>query len=163
MEDLRIQILELLKENSKIPVEDMAKMLDQDVEVIEEAIRAMEEDGTIIKYSTVINWEKASDEQVVAMIDVKVAPKRGQGFDALAERIYRFPEVQSVYLMSGGYDLSVIIEGKNLKQVANFVSARLSPLEDVVSTTTHFILKKYKENGVILHEKNEDCRLVISP
>ncbi|OEF98509.1 Lrp/AsnC family transcriptional regulator [Desulfuribacillus alkaliarsenatis] len=163
MTELQLKVLQLLKENSKITAKEIASMLDQEVEAIEQLIQDMEADGTIVKYTAIVNWEKVASEQVIAMIDVKVAPKRGQGFDALAERIYRFPEVQSVYLMSGSYDLSVVVEGNNLKQLAEFVSARLSPLEDVVSTTTHFILKKYKENGVILNDKEKDQRLVVSP
>lgn len=163
MANLQLKVLELLKDNSKISAKEIANMLDETVETIEQLIKELEENGTIVKYTAVVNWEKVASEQVIAMIDVKVAPKRGQGFDALAERIYRFPEVQSVYLMSGSYDLSVVVEGNNLKQLADFVHARLSPLEDVVSTTTHFILKKYKENGVIFNDKKNDQRLVVSP
>jgi len=163
MTELQMKLLHLIEDNGKISVKEIADMLELDIEQATQMIKELEEDGTIVKYTAVINWENVATERVIAMIDVKVAPKRGQGFDALAERIYRFPEVQSVYLMSGSYDLSVVVEGKNLKQVAKFVSARLSPLEDVVSTTTHFILKKYKENGVILNGKNNDQRLVVSP
>lgn len=163
MTNLQLKVLELLKDNSKITAKELANMLDEKIDTIENLIKELEDNGTIVKYTAVVNWEKVASEQVIAMIDVKVAPKRGQGFDALAERIYRFPEVQSVYLMSGSYDLSVVVEGKNLKQLADFVHARLSPLEDVVSTTTHFILKKYKENGVILNDKKNDQRLVVSP
>ncbi len=163
MTNLQLKVLQMIKDNSKITHKEIADMLDQDVAIISDLVQELEQNGTIVKYSAVINWENVPDDQVIAMIDVKVAPRRGQGFDALAERIYRFPEVQSVYLMSGSYDLSVVVEGKNLKQVANFVSARLSPLEDVVSTTTHFILKKYKENGVILNDKDNDQRLVVTP
>jgi DNA-binding Lrp family transcriptional regulator len=163
MTELQMKLLHLIEDNGKISVKEIADMLELDIEQATQMIKELEEDGTIVKYTAVINWENVATERVIAMIDVKVAPKRGQGFDALAERIYRFPEVQSVYLMSGSYDLSVVVEGENLKQVAKFVSARLSPLEDVVSTTTHFILKKYKENGVILNGKNNDQRLVVSP
>ncbi|OEH85728.1 AsnC family transcriptional regulator [Desulfuribacillus stibiiarsenatis] len=163
MTEIHLQIAQLIRDNSKITHNEIAKMLDLEEQKVTELVREMEENGTIVKYTAMINWEKVSSEQVIAMIDVKVAPKRGQGFDALAERIYRFPEVQSVYLMSGSYDLSVVVEGDNLKQVAEFVRSRLAPLEDVVSTTTHFILKKYKENGVIFDNSKNDERLVVSP
>lgn len=163
MTELQMKVLNILKENSKASAKDISRMLDQEPQFVQETIDFLEETGVIVKYATIINWDKVPGEQVIAMIDVKITPRRGLGFDGLAERIYRFPEVQSVYLMSGSYDLSVVIEGKTLKEVAEFVSARLSPLEDVISTTTHFILKKYKENGVIFDDKEQDQRLVVSP
>ncbi|WP_035099958.1 Lrp/AsnC family transcriptional regulator [Aneurinibacillus terranovensis] len=158
------ELLHLLEENSRRSTETMATMLDVGVEEVEQAISRMEKDKIIIKYPAIVNWEKAGDNDLVtAMIDVKVTPKRDVGFDDVAERIYRFPEVQSVYLMSGAYDLSVVIEGKTMRQVAQFVSEKLSALDSVISTTTHFILKKYKHDGVILEQPEDDKRMVVAP
>jgi len=123
----------------------------------------MEKDGVISSYHTLINWEKTDREYVTALIEVKVAPARGQGFDKIAERIYRFDEVKAVYLMSGGYDLTVIMEGKTMKDIAYFVSDKLAPLESVLSTATHFVLKKYKDYGEILvGDKPVDERMIVS-
>ena len=158
------EILEILQDSSRTNVEEIALRLGMDVTEVAKIIKDYEADGTIIKYHTLINWEKAGEETVSALIDVGVVPQRDVGFDVCAERIYRFPEVKSVYLMSGGYDLSVLIEGKTMKEVALFVAMKLSPLEYVSSTATHFVLKKYKQDGIILVENNkEDQRLVISP
>ena len=126
-------------------------------------VKAMEEDGTICGYHTLIDWDKTSIEKVSALIEVRVTPQRGQGFDNIAERIYKYPEVNSVYLMSGGYDLLVTLEGKSLKEVSSFVSDKLSTLDTVLSTTTHFILKKYKDHGTIMAKKFEDTRLLMTP
>lgn len=160
---MRRDILELLQENSRLTPEQIAAMLDLSAEEVRREIREMEDKKIIVKYSTVINWEKAEVESVSALIDVKVLPERGVGFDTIAERIYRYPEVQSVYLISGTYDLAVIVEGKTLKEVARFVAEKLAPLEHVQSTSTNFILKRYKQNGIILDGKEEDKRLVVSP
>lgn len=157
------KLLELLQDNCKISTQDLASMLNIPLEEVETQIRELEANKTIIKYHTFINWEKAGDESVAALIDVKVTPQRGVGFDQVAERIYRFPEVKSVFLMSGGYDLSVLVEGKTMKEVALFVAIKLATIEDVQSTTTHFVLKKYKQEGVILEDQEADHRLVISP
>lgn len=157
------ELLEILQANSRLNPEQIAAMLDQDEEEIIERIRTFEEKGVIVKYHTLINWEKAGDEVVSAMIEVKVTPQRGAGFERVAERIYRFPEVKAVYLMSGGYDLSVLVEGRSMKEVALFVSSRLATIEDVQSTGTHFVLKKYKQEGIILEDKEKDRRLVVSP
>lgn len=157
------ELLEILQANSRLNPEQIAAMLDQDEEEIVERIREFEEKGVIVKYHTLINWEKAGDEVVSAMIEVKVTPQRGAGFERVAERIYRFPEVKAVYLMSGGYDLSVLVEGRSMKEVALFVSSRLATIEDVQSTGTHFVLKKYKQEGIILEDKEKDRRLVVSP
>jgi DNA-binding Lrp family transcriptional regulator len=158
------ELLHLLEENSRRTVETMATMLDVPVSDVEEAIKRLEKDKVIIKYPAIVNWQKVHENDLVtAMIDVKVTPKRDVGFDDVAERIYRFPEVQSVYLMSGAYDLSVVIEGKTMRQVARFVSEKLSALDSVISTTTHFILKKYKHDGVILEQPEDDKRMVVSP
>ena len=126
-------------------------------------LAAMEAEGIICGYHTLINWEKTSIDKVTALIEVRVTPQRGQGFDNIAERIYKYPEVRSVYLISGGYDLMVTLEGKRLKEVSNFVSDKLSTLDSVLSTATHFILKKYKDHGTILSKKSVDEREMITP
>jgi DNA-binding Lrp family transcriptional regulator len=141
----------------------LATMLDVPAEEVVRAIKEMEAQHVIVKYATVVNWSKIDDEKVTALIEVQITPERGRGFDAIAERIYLLPEVKSVYLMSGGYDLLVEVEGKNLKEVASFVSSKLSPIERVLSTKTHFILKKYKQNGIIFEDYIEDHRMHISP
>jgi DNA-binding Lrp family transcriptional regulator len=162
--DKQRELLHILEENSRRSAETIATMLDTTVEDVKETIAQLEKEKVIIKYPAIVNWEKVEqDDLVTAMIDVKVTPKREVGFDDVAERIYRFPEVQSVYLMSGAYDLSVVIEGKTMRQVAQFVSEKLSALDSVISTTTHFILKKYKHDGVILEQPEDDKRMVVTP
>ncbi|ERI07058.1 Lrp/AsnC family transcriptional regulator [Aneurinibacillus aneurinilyticus] len=162
--DKQWELLHILEENSRRSAETIATMLDTTVEDVKETIAKLESEKTIIKYPAIVNWEKVhANDLVTAMIDVKVTPKREVGFDDVAERIYRFPEVQSVYLMSGAYDLSVVIEGKTMRQVAQFVSEKLSALDSVISTTTHFILKKYKHDGVILEQPEDDKRMVVTP
>ena len=126
-------------------------------------LAALESEGIICGYHTLINWEKTDIEKVSALIEVRVTPQRGQGFDNVAERIEKYPEVRSVYLMSGGYDLMVILEGKTLREVSSFVSDKLATLEPVLSTATHFILKKYKDHGTMLTQKKEDEREKITP
>ncbi|GAX91093.1 Lrp/AsnC family transcriptional regulator [Effusibacillus lacus] len=160
---LKLQILNLLEENSRLSHEDIASMLGVDPAEVTRWIKEMEQDKIILRYSTVINWDKVDTHKVTAVIDVKVTPQREVGFDAIAERIYRFPEVKSVSLMSGAYDLQVVIEGMHLKEVANFVAEKLSTIEHVNSTTTHFLLKTYKSNGVIFDDHEDDQRLVITP
>lgn len=160
-----IEILSILEENHTIPIEDIAKMVDSNAENVTKIIKKLEEDNIIVSYPALINWSKVDGkENVIAMIDVKVTPSRGVGFDEVAERIYRFPEVTSLYLMSGTYDLSITIEGRTMTEIATFVSKKLSTIDNVISTTTHFMLKKYKHDGVIL-EGNEDIdrRMVVSP
>lgn len=152
------EILEILEKNSKVTDEQIAVMLNKSVEEVRAAIKKYEEDGVILGYTSMINWEKTSKESVIALIEVKVTPQRGQGFDKVAERIYKFPEVKSCYLMSGGFDLTVIVEGKTMKEVALFVAEKLSPLDSVLSTATHFVLKKYKDKGVIFEEDFKDDR-----
>lgn len=132
-----------------------------EIDVVNE-LAALEAEGIICGYHTLINWEKTSVERVNALIEVRVTPQRGQGFDSVAERIYKYPEVHAVYLISGGYDLLVTLEGKTLKQVSTFVSEKLSTLDQVLSTATHFILKKYKDHGTILAEE-EDLREKVTP
>ena len=128
-----------------------------------EELEALEREGVICGYHTLIDWEKTSNEKVTALIEVRVTPQRGQGFDKIAERIYRYPEVRSVYLISGGYDLMVILEGKSLKEISAFVSDKLSTLDTVLSTATHFILRKYKDHGTVMARKKEDEREMITP
>jgi DNA-binding Lrp family transcriptional regulator len=158
------EIAELLQKDARLTPEDIASMLNKPVEDVREKIRQMEEDGTIIKYSAVINEEKLpkQKDKVVAFIEIQVQPEREKGFDALAERIYQFPQVTSLYLMSGRYDLLAVVEGDNLKEVAFFVSDKLSTLDNVKSTTTHFLLKKYKENGTMLFKQNKLERLNVA-
>ena len=152
------EILEILEKDCKVSEEKIAVMLGKSVEEVRDTIKRLEKDNIIVGYHTLINWEKSEKEKVTAFIEVKVTPQRGQGFDKVAERIYLFPEVKACYLMSGGFDLSVIVEGNTMKEVALFVAEKLAPLESVLSTATHFVLKKYKDNGVIFEEKPEDDR-----
>ena len=135
---------------------------EEEINVVNE-IAAMEAEGVICGYHTLIDWEKTSIEKVSALIEVRVTPQRGQGFDTIAERIYKYPEVNSVYLISGGFDLLVTLEGKSLKEVANFVTDKLSTLDTVLSTATHFILKKYKDHGTVIAKKYVDERLKMTP
>lgn len=152
------EILEILEKNSRATCEDIAVMLNRSVEEVRTAIKKYEDEGVILGYTSMINWEKTSKENVIALIEVKVTPQRGQGFDKVAERIYKFLEVKACYLMSGGFDLTVIVEGKTMKEVALFVAEKLSPLDSVLSTSTHFVLKKYKDKGVIFEEDYKDDR-----
>ena len=158
------QILDAISKNSRFSTEDLAAMLAVDEETIRKKIQEMEEGNVICGYPTLINWDETDCEKVTALIEVKVTPQRDMGFNKVAERIYRFDEVESVYLMSGGFDLTVIIEGKSMKEVARFVSEKLSTLESVNSTATYFVLKKYKEHGLIMtKDKNEQERMLITP
>lgn len=160
---MREQILSVIEKNSRIDTNELAIRLGTTEAAIVEEMAAMEKEGVICGYHTMINWEKTSEEKVTALIEVRVTPQRGQGFDNIAERIYKYPEVKSVYLISGGYDLLVTLEGKTLKEVSSFVSDKLSTLETVLSTATHFILKKYKDHGTIMTTKSEDERMMITP
>ncbi|MFP3421126.1 Lrp/AsnC family transcriptional regulator [Bacillus sp. SIMBA_154] len=158
------EILEILDENSRTDLNTIAKMAGVTAEEAEAIIQKLEDQKVIIDYSTMIDWRKVDGhEGVTAMIDVKVTPKRGVGFDEIAERIYRFQEVESVYLMSGVYDLSVVIRGRSMSDIARFVSEKLSTLDSVVSTTTHFILKRYKHDGKVFETGDDDKRIVVSP
>ena len=152
------EVLKLLEKNSKLTEEQIAVMLGKSVEEVRDAIRTAEEENIILGYNTIINWEKTGNEKVIALIEVKVTPQRGEGFDKVAERIYWFPQVKACYLMSGGFDLTVIVEGKTMKEVALFVAEKLAPIESVISTATHFILKKYKDEGTVFEKKSEDDR-----
>lgn len=153
----------MIEKNSKIGVKEISVMLGEEEIAVANELKAMEEEGVICGYHTLIDWEKTSIEKVSALIEVRVTPQRGQGFDNIAERIYNYPEVNAVYLISGGYDLLVTLEGKSLKEVSSFVSQKLSTLETVLSTATHFILKKYKDHGTVLCKKYEDERELITP
>ena len=159
---MREKILNYIEQNSRIDIADLALLLGSDEVTIMNELEQMEAEHIICGYHTLINWDKVGVEKVSALIEVRVTPQRGQGFDKIAERIYNYPEVNSVYLISGGYDLLVTIEGKTLKEVSTFVSYKLSALEYVLSTATHFILKKYKDHGTIFAEKHEDYREVVS-
>ncbi|WP_243495231.1 Lrp/AsnC family transcriptional regulator [Priestia aryabhattai] len=164
LEEKELEILEILEKNSRISIDSISKMVDLTFEETSNIVKKLEREKVIVQYSADINWRRVDGHAgVTAMIDVKVAPKRGVGFDEIAERIYRFQEVKSVYLMSGAYDLSVIIEEKSMSEVAFFVSEKLSTLDSVLSTTTHFIMKKYKHDGTIYDQGDEDRRIVVSP
>ncbi|MCD7814799.1 MAG: Lrp/AsnC family transcriptional regulator [Lachnospiraceae bacterium] len=160
---MREQILSLLEKNSKIDLGELAVLLGSSEEIIQKEVEAMEQEQVICGYHTLIDWEKTNSEKVTALIEVRVTPQRGQGFDTIAERIYNYPEVQSVYLISGAYDLLVILQGKTLREVSSFVSDKLSTMDSVLSTATHFILKKYKDYGTILGKKEKDERMLVTP
>jgi len=158
------EIIEILEKDARTTPEEIAKMLKIKVPVAKEAIKKLEKEGVILKYKTVINKDllKSEEPTVRALIEVSIVPQKDLGFDHIAERIYSFPEVSSCYLISGTYDLLVIVEGKNIQTVSKFVAEKLSCLENVRRTTTHFMLKKYKEDGVILKHKEENKRIAIS-
>lgn len=161
---MKKQILDIISKNSRFSTEDIAAMLGTDIKTVEDTIKEMEEDKVICGYPTLINWDNTEFEKVTALIEVNVTPQRDMGFNKVAERIYKFEEVESVYLMSGGFDLTVIIEGKSMKEVARFVSEKLSTLEYVNSTATYFVLKKYKEHGLTMaREKDKEERMLITP
>ncbi len=157
------EILELLESNDRLTPAEIAVMLGIGEAAVKERIAELEAEKVIINYRAMVNWEKAGVEKVAALIEVKVTPQRDVGFDEIAERIYRFPEVKSVFLMSGAYDLMVLVEATTMKDAALFVSQKLATIENVQSTATHFVLKKYKLEGVILEDKEEIERLVVSP
>lgn len=156
------EILDLLRQNARLSAEDIAAMTKKTVDEVKAIIKKLEDDGVILKYAAIVNPEKdkVAKDKVVAEIQIQVQPQREHGFDAIADRIYRFPQVKSLYLMSGGYDLKVLIEGDNLKDVALFVSEKLSTLEGVRSTKTNFVLKTYKENDIVYVEDERDRREV---
>jgi len=156
------KILEILENDCNTPLEQIALMTDSDTAAVAAAIDELKNDNIILKNKAVINWEKTNKEFVTALIELKVTPQRGEGFDKIAERIYKFPEVKSVYLMAGAFDLTVIIEGKTMKEVALFVANRLAPMDSVISTGTHFVLKKYKDEGIIFDADETDNRQVIT-
>jgi len=160
---MREKILHLLEKNCRIDLHEAAIMLGIDEVELANEIAKMEKEKIICGYHTMINWDNTSDDIVSALIEVKVTPQRGLGFDKLAQRIYKFDEVDCVYLMSGGFDFTVIINGRSMKQVAMFVAQKLSVMEGVLSTGTHFVLKKYKEHGTVLVNENNDERMIVTP
>ena len=160
---MREKILGIIEKNSRVDVKELAVILGvEEIDVVNE-MAAMEAEGVICGYHTLIDWEKTSIEKVTALIEVRVTPQRGQGFDSIAERIYKYPEVNSVYLISGGFDLLVTLEGRSLKEVSSFVSDKLSTQESILSTATHFILKKYKDHGTVMAESPKDERMLMTP
>ena len=157
------ELLEILEGNARIPVNELAAMLQKSEYEIEKEMARLEREKVILSYNALVNWERYGDDVVTAVIEINLTPQREVGFDAIAERIYRFDEVRTVYLMSGNFDLLVIIEGKSLKDVANFVATRLSTIEGVTQTRSHFMLKAYKKDGVIVDDEEQDRRLVVTP
>ena len=160
---MREKILTFIEKNSRVDLADLAVMLGVEEAAVANEIADMEKENIICGYHTMINWDNTGNEKVIALIEVKVTPQRGMGFDKIAERIYQYSEVNSVYLMSGAFDFTVIIEGKTMREVAQFVSEKLSPIDSVLSTATHFVLKKYKDHGTIMYEKPGDERMMITP
>ena len=160
---MRNAILKILETNCRLSTKDIAKMLGTDEATVASSIKSLEDERIIVSYGALINWEKTDEEVVSALIDVKVIPQRDVGFDQVAERIQRYPEVKALYLMSGSYDLSVLVEGKSLKEVSKFVAEKLASIDNVQSTVTHFVLKKYKQDGIIFEDKEDDLRQVVTP
>lgn len=160
---MREEILAILEKNSRIDIHELAVRLGIEEAAVANEIADMEKEKIICGYHTLINWDKTGSEKVTALIEVKVTPQRGLGFDSIAERIYKYTEISAVYLMSGGFDFTVIIEGKSMKSVAQFVSEKLAPLDSVLSTSTHFVLKKYKDHGTVLDDVSKDERMLITP
>ena len=160
---MREEILNFIEKNSRVDLKEVAVCLGiTEIDVANE-LAAMESEGTICGYHTLIDWDKVTQEKIHALIEVKVTPQRGKGFDEVAERIYKYPEVQGAYLISGGFDLLIFMEGKTLREISTFVSQKLSTLDSILSTTTHFVLKKYKDYGIVLNKKSEDERMIMTP
>lgn len=162
MEEIRKQILKYIEKNCKVDLKELAIILGTDEITVLNEIEALEQENIICGYHTMIDWDKAGVDQVNALIEVRVTPQRDKGFERIAERIYNYPEVSSVYLISGAYDLLVGLEGKSLMEVSRFVSEKLSPIDEVLSTATHFVLKKYKEHGTILAQKSKTERMLVT-
>ena len=160
---MRTKILNLIEEDCKLTAKDIAAMLGESEDAVAAEIAALEKEKVICGYTSIIDWDKTDNEFVTALIELKVTPQRGEGFDKIAERISNYPEVDTVYLMSGAYDFAVIIKGKTMKEVSLFVSSKLAPMEYVISTATHFVLKKYKEHGMPIYIQKEDERQLITP
>jgi DNA-binding Lrp family transcriptional regulator len=152
------EIFEILEQNARATPAQIATMVDKSVSAVKKIIKQAEKDGTILKYKAIINWPKLGKEDIWALIEVRVTPQRDVGFDAIAERIYQFSEVYSAYLVSGTYDLAILVKGKNMQEISSFVTEKLAPLEQVQSTVTHFLLKRYKENGETFHLPKETNR-----
>ena len=158
-----INILKILEKNGPtVTREQIAQMTGKTEEEVNAIIAGLEKENIIVGYKTMINWDITDTEIVNALIELRITPQRGEGYDKVAERIYKYPQVKSLYLMSGAYDLCVIIEGKSMKEVALFVAQKLAPMESVISTATHFVLKKYKDDGLTFYENEKDTRQVIT-
>ncbi len=160
---MRKELLNIIEKNSRIDLKELAILLGSTEVEVANTIADLEKENIICGYHTLINWDNTSDEKVTALIEVKVTPQRGLGFDKIAERIYRFSEVNAVYLMSGGFDFMVMIEEKTMKEVSQFVSEKLAPIEAIRGTATHFVLKKYKDHGTVLFDEIKDERMSITP
>jgi len=160
---MRENILNYIEKNSRVDLKELAVLIGTDEETLINEMAAMERENIICGYHTLIDWDKVDTEKVTALIEVCVTPQRNRGFERIAERIYNYPEVKSVYLISGAYDFLVTLEGKTIKDVSLFVSEKLSPLEAIRSTATHFILKKYKDHGTILAKESREERMMITP
>jgi len=158
---MNTKLLRLLEEDCTLTPAQLAAAADMTEDAVKAEIKAMEEDNVILGYKAIVDWDRTQLESVTALIEVKVTPQRGEGFDRVAERIYQYDEVESVYLMSGAFDLTVIISGRTLKEVAQFVGEKLATIEDVTGTATHFILHKYKEKHLIFKKKEEQVRELI--
>ena len=157
------EILNILdKEKGNVSRAKIAQMLGMEEKEVADKIEKMEKENVIVGYKTIVNWDKTDKYVVVALIDLRITPQRGEGFDKVAERIYKYPQVKSLYLMSGAYDLAVTIEGKSMKEVALFVAQKLAPMDSIISTATHFVLKKYKEEGIVFEDDEKDTRQVIT-
>lgn len=159
--NVKEKILTILEQDARLTPQQIADMVQIELPALEAMLRDMEKDGTILGYKTIVDWDKTDREQVTALIEVKITPQKGMGFDEIARQIYSHHQVESVYLMSGGFDLTVIISGRTMRDVARFVSEQLAPMENVLSTGTHFILKKYKEQGVTFNPDDSDSREVM--
>ena len=159
MEDI-LKILD--KEQGNVSLEKIAQMLGKGIDEVAEKIEEMERNNIIVGYKTIVNWDKTDCEKVTALIELRITPQRGQGFDKVAERIFKYPQVRSLYLMSGAYDLAVTVSGKTMKEVALFVAQKLAPMDSIISTATHFVLKKYKEEGIVFEDDVKDTRQVIT-
>lgn len=157
------EILNILdKEKGNVSRAKIAQMLGMEEKEVPDKIEKMEKENVIVGYKTIVNWDKTDKDVVVALIELRITPQRGEGFDKVAERIYKYPQVKSLYLMSGAYDLAVTIEGKSMKEVALFVAQKLAPMDSIISTATHFVLKKYKEEGIVFEDDEKDTRQVIT-
>lgn len=163
MEKLEMSILDILTSDARTPISQIAVMLGATEAQIADTIARLERQRVILKYPALVDWDKVDVDRVEAMIEVRVTPQRGEGFEAIAEQIYRFDEVSSVFLMSGGYDLLVNMKARTVRQLALFVAEKLSTIEHVISTATHFVLRKYKDQGVVMDESQEDHRLKVTP
>ncbi|MBQ7535134.1 MAG: Lrp/AsnC family transcriptional regulator [Stomatobaculum sp.] len=160
---MRDKILAIMEKNARIDLHDLATLLGETDVAVANEIADMETEKVICGYHTLINWDNTDSEKVEALIEVKVTPQRGMGYDKIAERIYQFKEVESIYLMSGAFDFTVFITGKTMREVALFVADKLAPIDQVISTATHFVLKKYKDHGTVIGETREDERQMITP